>query len=38
LNCGMRIDSLNGLRETLQAIDASNEDVLNASILQFGHD
>jgi hypothetical protein len=30
-----QLDSLNGLRKSLQAIDAGNEDILNASIFQL---
>lgn len=32
------IDGLNGLQKSLQPIDAGNENILNASILQFRDD
>lgn len=37
LNGGMRIDGFNRFRKALQPIDASNEDVGNAPVLQLRH-
>ncbi|MNE31938.1 hypothetical protein D3C80_1255290 [compost metagenome] len=37
LNDGFRVDRFNGLREALEAVHAGDEDVLHATILEFGH-
>jgi len=38
LNLRLRVRSLNGFWKTLQTIHTGNQDVLHASILQFGQD
>ena len=37
LNLSMREDRLDGLWKTLQAVNTGNEDILNATVSQFGH-
>ncbi len=36
LDLGLRVHGGDGIREAFQAIDAGNQDVLGAAILQFG--
>lgn len=35
LDAGLRIHRVDGVRETFQAVNAGNEDIVQATILQF---
>ena len=37
LDLGLRIDRLDGFRESAQSIHAGDKDILDASVFQLGH-